>query len=128
MEKKSFVDKLTNLFKELDSTNDGSISLQELEAHLQSDHMQALLQTFEIENADAWTFFKLLDADGGGCVDLEEFVSGCIRLKGAARSIDIAQLMYHNKWIMNQLVDLSEVLHGVQQVSVEAHRRSLRMS
>jgi len=109
-EKQVFVERLETLFKELDLTNDGSISLQEFEAHLQSEHMQALLQTFEIENADAWTFFKLLDADGGGSVDIDEFVSGCIRLKGNARSIQIAQLMYHHKWIMNQLVELGEAV------------------
>lgn len=109
-EKEVFVTRLEQLFKELDSSNDGSISLQEFEAHLQSPHMQALLQTFEIENADAWTLFKLLDADGGGSVDIDEFVSGCIRLKGPARSIQIAQLMYHHKWIMNQLVELQEGL------------------
>lgn len=107
-EKNTFIQKLEELFKQLDSTNNGTISLQEFETHLQSEHMKALFQTFEIENADAWTFFKLLDADGGGSVDIEEFVHGCIRLKGPAKSIQIAQLMYHHKWIMNQLVELQQ--------------------
>merc|ERR1712110_97822 len=94
-----------------DTTGDGAISLAEFEMHLRDPHMQALLQTFDIENADAWTLFKLLDTDGGGAVDVTEFVDGCIRLKGQAKSIQMAQLMYHHKWIMDKLVELSETVH-----------------
>merc|ERR1712176_168762 len=48
---------------------------------------------------------------GGGSVDVTEFVDGCIRLKGQAKSIQMAQLMYHHKWIMDKLVELSETVH-----------------
>eukprot|EP00928_Gymnodinium_smaydae_P053191 TRINITY_DN37236_c0_g1_i1.p1 TRINITY_DN37236_c0_g1~~TRINITY_DN37236_c0_g1_i1.p1 ORF type:complete len:801 (+),score=186.47 TRINITY_DN37236_c0_g1_i1:74-2476(+) len=110
-EKETFVYRLRNLFEELDSSADGTISLKEFTDHLQSEHMRALLQTFDIDNADAWTLFKLLDTDGGGSVDIHEFVDGCIRLKGQAKSIQMAQVMYHHKWIMDKLVELSEMLH-----------------
>lgn len=107
-EKQQFVDRLHELFERLDSSKDGSISLCEFETHLKDEHMQAFLQTFEIENTDAWTLFKLLDADGGGAVDMNEFVEGCIRLKGTAKSVQVAQLAYHHKWIMEKLADVSE--------------------
>jgi len=109
-EKQNFVDRLHYLFHELDSSNDGCISLSEFESHLKNEHMQAMLQTFEIDNADAWTLFKLLDTDGGGSVDIDEFVDGCIRLKGGAKSIQMAQIMYHHKWIMDKLTDLSNTI------------------
>lgn len=109
MQKMTFVKRLQELFMRLDSSHDGTITLHEFQDHLQSEHMQALLQTFEIDNADAWTLFKLLDTDGGGSVDINEFVDGCIRLKGQAKSIQMAQLMYHHKWIMDKLVELSEI-------------------
>jgi len=78
--------------------------------------MQALIQTFEIETADAWTLFKLLDTDGSGSVDIAEFIDGCIRLRGGAKSIHIAQIMYHHKWMMDKLVDVYEELRPLNRV------------
>lgn len=109
-EKQLFVSRLHALFHELDTSCDGCISLSEFESHLKNEQMQAMLQTFEIDNADAWTLFKLLDTDGGGSVDIDEFVDGCIRLKGSAKSIQMAQIMYHHKWIMDKLTDLSNII------------------
>merc|ERR1712187_451088 len=72
--------------------------------------MQAFLNAIEIDPSDAWTFFKLLDSDGGGSVDIEEFVEGCCRLRGNAKSIHVAQMMYENKWIMNKLTEIGQEL------------------
>eukprot|EP00929_Paragymnodinium_shiwhaense_P001216 TRINITY_DN10143_c0_g1_i1.p1 TRINITY_DN10143_c0_g1~~TRINITY_DN10143_c0_g1_i1.p1 ORF type:complete len:841 (+),score=170.01 TRINITY_DN10143_c0_g1_i1:113-2635(+) len=107
-QKEKYETRLRTLFNHLDSTRDGSLSLAEFEAHLKDEHMQAFLQTMDIENFDAWTLFKLLDTDGGGSVDMEEFVDGCFRLKGHAKSIQMAQIMYHHKWIMDKLLEISE--------------------
>merc|ERR1712194_336505 len=43
------------------------------------------------------SLFRLLDADGNGEVDIEEFCEGCLRLKGDAKSFDIHCLMYENQ-------------------------------
>lgn len=111
-EKQHYVDKLKTLFNELDSSHDGLVSLPEFEAHLQQEKVQAFFAGLEIENADAWTIFKLLDTDGGGAVDYTEFVEGCIRLKGNAKSIEMAQLMYHHKWIMDKVCEVSQFLYS----------------
>jgi len=110
-DKGDFVKRLSALFKELDCYHGGCISLAQFESRLADPKMQALFETFEIDNADAWTFFKLLDTDGGGTVDMDHFVEGCLRLKGFAKSIQMAQVMYHHKWIMDKLVDLSDEVH-----------------
>merc|ERR1712228_52043 len=121
-------DRLLCLFNKFDSTHDGAISLKEFEEHLQDEHMQAFLQTCEIDNTDAWTFFKLLDTDGGGCVDCQKFVEGCIRLKGNAKSIHVAQLMYHHKWIMDKLCDVADFVYSLGDAvncKVSKHRTTL---
>eukprot|EP00928_Gymnodinium_smaydae_P094452 TRINITY_DN7936_c0_g3_i2.p1 TRINITY_DN7936_c0_g3~~TRINITY_DN7936_c0_g3_i2.p1 ORF type:complete len:679 (+),score=90.80 TRINITY_DN7936_c0_g3_i2:218-2038(+) len=110
-EKEEFTRRLRNLFERLDTSMDGDISLAEFETHLEDDHMKAFLESFEIDPSDAWTLFRLLDADGGGSVDSEEFVDGCIRLKGNAKTIHVAQLTYHHKWIMDVICELSEYVH-----------------
>lgn len=40
---------------------------------------------------DAWSFFKMLDLDESGAVDMEEFLMGCLRVRGAAKAIDISK-------------------------------------
>merc|ERR1712046_392970 len=43
--------------------------------------------------------FKLLDLDGSDEIDAEEFVNGCMRLHGLAKSIDLATFMFdYKKW------------------------------
>eukprot|EP00435_Cladocopium_sp_Y103_P041521 s66_g11.t1 len=49
---------------------------------------------------DAWSFFKLLDRDGGGSVEIEEFLKGCLRFRGQARAIDIGQLIHDQEWLI----------------------------
>eukprot|EP00928_Gymnodinium_smaydae_P002318 TRINITY_DN10828_c0_g4_i1.p1 TRINITY_DN10828_c0_g4~~TRINITY_DN10828_c0_g4_i1.p1 ORF type:complete len:703 (+),score=111.77 TRINITY_DN10828_c0_g4_i1:45-2153(+) len=109
-EKAAYVKRLKKLFEKFDSSKDGQISLTEFETHLEDDHMKAFLESFEIDTSDAWLLFRLLDTDSGGSIDYEEFVDGCIRLKGNAKCIQVAQLMYHDKWLMDAMCELTETV------------------
>jgi hypothetical protein len=100
---RQYEEKLKGLFEELDASGDGNITLVEFEHYMGEEKMMAFLQSLEINASDAWTFFKLLDVNTSGSLTLEEFVTGCFRLKGNAKSIHVAQIMYENQWIMNQL-------------------------
>merc|ERR1712228_460028 len=39
----------------------------------------------------------LVDIDNTGNVDVEEFMGGCMRLRGGAQALDLASLMYESK-------------------------------
>ena len=41
--------------------------------------------------------FNLLDADDSGSISVKEFIQGCLRLRGQAKSIDVATLIYMTK-------------------------------
>merc|ERR1719440_1879304 len=88
---------------------DGSkvVNLDEFEHALGKPGMQNLLRAMGVEASDAWTLFKLLDADGGGTVDQQEFLEGCLNLKGPAKSIHIAQQRYESKWLIDAVLKLS---------------------
>jgi len=111
-QKNVYVASIRRLFRELDTAGEGNITLLEFEHNLGEARMQAFLNAIEIDPSDAWTFFKLLDSDGGGSVDIDEFVEGCLRLRGNAKSIHVAQMMYENKWIMDKLMELSSQVQG----------------
>merc|ERR1711937_184734 len=64
--------------------------------------MMAHLRAIGLEVNEALGLFKLLDVDETNEVSIQEFVVGCMRLKGGAKSIDLATLMYENKRTMER--------------------------
>merc|ERR1712136_232364 len=80
---------LSTLFHEMDKEDTGQISKAEFEAHLRRPDVQGLFQFFNLDILDAAAFFTLLDVDGNGHVDIEEFVVGCLRMHGKANAIDM---------------------------------------
>ena len=45
------------------------------------------MESLGISTDDVWTLFMLIDNDDSGMVDIEEFVSGCMQLRGPAKSL-----------------------------------------
>merc|ERR1712039_880168 len=79
--------------------------------------MQAYFESIDLDVADAWTLFKLLDSEGVGCISIEAFITGCLNLRGQAKAVHIAKLMHeserssellgsHLQGIGNQLSDI----------------------
>merc|ERR1712045_745486 len=59
--------------------------------------MQAYLSSLGIEAVDAWTLLKLLDVNESGTVELEEFILGCMQLRGGAKAVHVARLAYDQR-------------------------------
>merc|ERR1712151_1403283 len=70
------------------------------------DEMLAYLEALEIDAGEAHNLFELLDADMSGDVSIEEFVSGCIRLKGEATAVDVVTLIHENKRLVQLVRDV----------------------
>merc|ERR1712217_649650 len=75
-------------------------------------------QRKQFDDDDA--LFKLLDLDGSGCVDIEEFCDGCMQLKGEAKSYDIKVLMHEvlsiQKSLARFMVEVDGRLSGLDSV------------
>ncbi|CAE7541979.1 scn4ab [Symbiodinium sp. CCMP2456] len=59
----------------------------------------------ELQAIEVWTFFMLLDGDSGQEIDMEEFLFGCMRLRGNAKALDLAKLMQSHAWMVKKQVD-----------------------
>jgi len=94
-EKRLFAKKAKELFNHLGS--DEKITYQQFEAHMQDEQVVAYFSILGLDHHDAWDLFKLMDADRSAVIDIDEFVSGFMRLRGSAKSIDLAKLAYENK-------------------------------
>eukprot|EP00928_Gymnodinium_smaydae_P030979 TRINITY_DN22891_c0_g1_i1.p1 TRINITY_DN22891_c0_g1~~TRINITY_DN22891_c0_g1_i1.p1 ORF type:complete len:736 (+),score=99.75 TRINITY_DN22891_c0_g1_i1:158-2209(+) len=99
---------LQDLFQSWDTSGDGNITAEEFEAQLEDKRVVALFQSLDIDAADASEFFSLLDRNGGGCVDCQEFIEGCIRLRGGAKAVQMAKLDSDGRWLREKVAQLEQ--------------------
>jgi len=98
----SSVRTLQKLFEERDLEKTGQISADQLKVHMKDLRVRAQLRAMDIEIKRVHGLFDLLDIEKSGSLSIHEFVFGLIRLKGNARAIDLATLMYENKRLATQ--------------------------
>jgi len=93
----AFLNEMKGIFEEVDTNNTGQITWQAFHDYLQNEHVQAYFATQQLDTSDARELFNLLDVDQNECVKVEEFVMGCMRLRGQAKSSDVATLLRENR-------------------------------
>merc|ERR1711920_38806 len=79
--------------------------------HVQDERVVAYFATLDLQASDAITLFELLDSqthDERG-IAIDDFVHGCLRLKGPAKSADMAAMMAECKVIYRQINRLSKL-------------------
>merc|ERR1719382_1543406 len=87
------VSRASLLFDKLDSTQTGEISISEIEEHLESEEVREFFRSIDVDVCEARWLFDMLDHDGSGTVDFQEFLAGCLRLQGPAKAIDLVLVM-----------------------------------
>eukprot|EP00440_Ansanella_granifera_P064195 gb/GFBE01069596.1/.p1 GENE.gb/GFBE01069596.1/~~gb/GFBE01069596.1/.p1 ORF type:complete len:414 (+),score=91.21 gb/GFBE01069596.1/:1-1242(+) len=103
-DKEHNVELVRNLFQNIDRDEAGTVTILEFERSMNDPAILALFESLGLKFDVAWTLFKLLDVDGRGVIDIEDFVDGCLRLKGAAKAIDVAVLTARHKGLEKELV------------------------
>jgi hypothetical protein len=102
--KKEYMDKLQIIFDEVDANGDGELTYEEFCEVIDTPHMCAFASSLDLDMADAQRFFKTLSEDGRKTVDVESFVVGCIKLGGAAKSMDLLELAHSQKHSAEQIL------------------------
>merc|ERR1719329_1367237 len=99
---------MQEVYNELDTNNNGEVSFDEFHLHINDERIQAYLQKLELDASQIQMLFKLLDQDKSGGVEAHEFVSGCMRLRGYAKAVDVAFLTSQVNYILDSLVPFLE--------------------
>jgi len=79
------------------------LSWDEFEEHLQNPQVSAYFASLELDVSHAHRLFQLLDTDGSNKVGLDEFLDGCLRLKGDAKSLDVNMLLFEMEKLSKQV-------------------------
>eukprot|EP00929_Paragymnodinium_shiwhaense_P101539 TRINITY_DN6469_c0_g2_i1.p1 TRINITY_DN6469_c0_g2~~TRINITY_DN6469_c0_g2_i1.p1 ORF type:complete len:795 (-),score=151.94 TRINITY_DN6469_c0_g2_i1:385-2769(-) len=81
-----------------DENESGTLSLEEFEALMENEDIQDFFVAKGLEVKNATTFFRMISAvNEDGEVPLADFVGACLRLKGAASSIDLQMLAVEHR-------------------------------
>eukprot|EP00929_Paragymnodinium_shiwhaense_P033695 TRINITY_DN18455_c0_g1_i4.p1 TRINITY_DN18455_c0_g1~~TRINITY_DN18455_c0_g1_i4.p1 ORF type:complete len:995 (+),score=282.94 TRINITY_DN18455_c0_g1_i4:87-3071(+) len=94
---------IRDFFESADKDGSGNLSWDEFEKHLGDKRVKAYFNSLQLDVAQARALFLLLDVEETDQVDIEQFVHGCMRLKGEAKSIDVNMIMYENEKMMQKL-------------------------
>lgn len=130
-DKEEHVGKVRELFSKFGAASEGGITFAMLQERLGDPAVREYLETLGLDISDAWSFFKLLDMDGGGSVEIEEFLMGCLRLRGAARAIDVSKIIHDQTWLIKnqgkfqtyvevQMAGIQEEIAGLRRVLKQA--------
>lgn len=98
-----YLERVRFIFDELDKDADGSITFEELMQAVKDHRVVDYFNAYTLDITDVQVLFVLLDHDQKGVIDIDEFLLGCIRLKGEAKCLDMARLQYDCEWIVHSL-------------------------
>lgn len=102
----AYVHKVGQVFNALDTSGDGSITMDEMCALMQDDMVRTYLQALEFDVHDGMALFQLLD-DGDHVVTYEEFIEGITRFRGTAKSADLMIMHLELRQLSQQLEQLA---------------------
>jgi len=104
MDKQHLKESVSKLFQKMDDDQCGKLSLLQFEKHFEDEEVRVLFEALEIGATDAWTLFCSLDHNEDYQIEPEEFLEGCIQLRGAAKAIDLWMLRRQVAKIMQYLL------------------------
>lgn len=99
----------------MDKDGSGDITLGELEGDIQNARVQAYFSHLNLDIDNAWQIFEFLDEDAIGTVSIEEFVFGCLRLRGYATTIDVQSLQLNISKQTKKMVEFMDFSEGAFQ-------------
>jgi len=96
---------LERIFKKVDKDNSNTISLAELRTCLNDVRIATFLEVEGLSVSDAEMFYFLLTTQAGtNKVDLASFISGWLRMRGSASSLDLLSFQ-HETNVFNKKFD-----------------------
>eukprot|EP00930_Biecheleria_cincta_P059518 TRINITY_DN45235_c0_g1_i1.p1 TRINITY_DN45235_c0_g1~~TRINITY_DN45235_c0_g1_i1.p1 ORF type:complete len:655 (+),score=120.89 TRINITY_DN45235_c0_g1_i1:153-1967(+) len=114
--RRSQVENFRELCKRLDDDGSGTISKSELMTHMQDPILYGYMISLGIELKDVDDFFKCI---GGGSqeVNIDDFVEGCMTVKGVAMALDVQKHKFETKQISKRVgkieKDIRLILDGM---------------
>jgi len=114
------VNSMRDLFNSVDIAQPGQITWCQFQGQLSNPRMDVYFKAIDLDVSEARGLFKLLDLDESGSISVDEFVMGCLRLRGGAKAIDLATLMYDNRRVSQRWFRMMDSLQRTLEALTQA--------
>ena len=115
--------RLRHLCQAIDLDNCGRISWEDFEVYVSDESALIQMASLGLEIHDAKTFFDMLTGVAGDrYVDIDTFVTGCMRMKGPATSIDMLSMAYEITLMHRQSNRIEKKLMSLAQMQKKFDR------
>lgn len=102
-ETRFMVERLSRMFSQMESEyGTGFIVDTDFVEQVERDDVKMQLALLGVYFSDGQSFFKLLDVEGNRSVSIDQFVMGCLCLKGGALLIDSNVMIKETKMLLNK--------------------------
>jgi len=87
------VNNVRELFSQIEGGVRGVMNWEVFQSKLETEEMKAAFKAINVDLSEARGLFSLLDLDNSKEVNAQEFIAGCLRLRGPAKALDLAVLI-----------------------------------
>lgn len=113
----AFLHEMKNIFEEADADGSNRISWDEFREFLKKEDIKAYMATQQLDAFDPRQLFNIMESEDDEGVGIEDFIMGCMRLKGLAKSVDVVALLQEsrkqNRRVRDKMADIQEQLNGL---------------
>jgi len=113
--KNEYMKRAVEFFQHMDQDCSGDISLDQFSMHAADPEMVAFAASLELDVTDITQFYSMLSCRGRYPVDMDTFVTGCMKLKGVARSMDLQGLIASHKRASRTLEKLLQTCNHIDE-------------
>jgi hypothetical protein len=107
------INSVRSMFRRLDLDLAGEITWDQFEQTLDEAEMKEYFKQINVAISEARGIFDLLDITCSGKISTEELVSGCMRISGYAKSLDILALIHEVRDLSDMQDAICEFLKGL---------------
>lgn len=97
IERQVLLERATVVLTNIDADGSGTVTWEEFEANLSDPELVEFLDAMNINAQETQDLFDMVDSDGSGHVDINEFMECCMKLKSGANLNTIVTLVYETK-------------------------------
>jgi len=112
-ENKIMLDRLTRIFQDMEKDRRDMVSLETFVNHVEDEEMKLQLSLIGLHFCDGVSLFQFLDVDRSRYLTIDQFVMGCLRLKGETILIEMEVVIKQTRDMIMDIQDtLVDVLEG----------------
>lgn len=107
-DKREYLLDVKRIFSELDEDGSGSIKSQEMFEQIKNENVAAYFSKLGVDTDEVDKLFELMDEDRSGEITLEEFLWGCLRLRGQAKNLDVEIVQRDIGFAIKKILDIHD--------------------